>query len=117
MATQEGRRSFLLGITLNELGFIMFFLLMIISAASLQNTKLKLVDEIQQKAKLQAEVDALQASEENFKRLQLLESRLLQAAGFIAKPSEQQLDELFTRLQEAQAGIELQQLRNEHKLI
>ncbi len=115
MATQEGRRSFLLGITLNELGFIMFFLLMIISAASLQNTKLKLADEIQQKAKLQAEIDALQASEENFKRLQLLESRLLQAAGFTVKPSERQLDELFTRLQEAQAGIELQQLNTQLK--
>ena len=115
MATQEGRRSFLLGITLNELGFIMFFLLMIVSAATLQNTKLKLADEIQLKAKLQAEIDAQQESEENFKRLQLLESRLMQAAGFSAKPSEQQLDELFTRLQEAQAGIELQQLNTQLK--
>lgn len=108
MATQEGRRSFLLGITLNELGFIMFFLLMIVSAATLQNTKQKLAQETQQKEKLQAEMNAQQASEDNFKRLQLLESRLIQAAGFSAKPSEQQLDEFFTKLQEAKAGIELQ---------
>jgi len=109
MATQEGRRSFLLGITLNELGFIMFFLLMIVSAATLQNTKQKLAQETQLKVKLQAEIDTQQANEDNFKRLQLLESRLMQVGGFAAKPSEQQLDELFTRLQEAQAGIELQQ--------
>jgi len=115
MATQEGRRSFLLGITLNELGFIMFFLLMIVSAATLQNTKLKLAHEIQQKAKLQAEIDAQQENEDNFKRLQLLESRLMQAVGFAAKPSEQQLDELFVRLQEAQAGIELQQANTQLK--
>ena len=115
MATQEGRRSFLLGITLNELGFIMFFLLMIVSAATLQNTKLKLADEIQQKAKLQAEIDAQQENEDNFKRLQLLESRLMQAAGFATEPSEQQLNELFVRLQEAQAGIELQQTNTQLK--
>jgi len=115
MATQEGRRSFLLGITLNELGFIMFFLLMIVSAATLQNTKLKLADEIQKKAKLQAEIDAQQENEDNFKRLQLLESRLMQAAGFATEPSEQQLNELFVRLQEAQAGIELQQTNTQLK--
>ncbi|MDF1584072.1 MAG: hypothetical protein RQ733_02645 [Methyloprofundus sp.] len=113
MATQEGRRSFLLGITLNELGFIMFFLLMMVSAATLQNTKQKLAQETQQKAKLQAEMNVQQASEENFKRLQLLENRLILAAGFSTKPSEQQLDALFARLQEAQTGIELQQANSQ----
>lgn len=118
MASSEGRRAFLLGITLNELGFIMFFLLMITSAAILQKTKQKLAQETQQNASLQAEVKDY---DETFKRLQLLESRLMQIGGFSAKPSDQQLDELFSRLQEAKAGSDLRQentrLQNELKTL
>ncbi len=110
MASSEGRRAFLLGITLNELGFIMFFLLMIISAATLQQTKQKLEQEIEQKANLQADIiQARQDYEDSFKRLQLLETRLMQAGGFSAKPSEQQLDALFSRLQEATTVADIQQ--------
>ena len=110
MASSEGRRSFLLSITLSELSFIMFFLLMIISAAVLQSTKQKLEQETQQKASLQAAaVKARQDYDETFKRLQLLESRLMQVGGFSARPSEQQLNELFSSLQEAKAGVDLRQ--------
>lgn len=110
MASSEERRSFLLSITLNELSFIMFFLLMIVSAAILQKTKLKLEQETQKKTSLQADViEVRQDYDETFKRLQLLESKLIQAGGFSVKPSEQQLDELFARLQEIKAGDELRQ--------
>lgn len=106
MASSEGRRSFLLSITLSELSFIMFFLLMIISAAVLQSTKQQLEQET---SLLDAAMKAQQDYDENFKRLQLLESKLMQAGGFSAKLSEQQLDELFSRLQEAKAGADLRQ--------
>ena len=110
MGSYEGRRSFLLGITLNELSFIMFFLLMIISTVTLQKTNNKLEQEIQQKAKLQTEiVKARQDRALTFKRLQLLESRLMRAGGFPAKPSEQQLDEMFAKMREVKTEDHLQQ--------
>lgn len=110
MASTEGRRSFLLSITLSELSFIMFFLLMIVSAAILQKTRHKLEQETQQKTSLQAEIlNAREDNEQTFKRLQLLESRLMLAGGFSARPSKGQLDELFSRLQEAKAGGDLHQ--------
>jgi len=109
MATQDGRRAFLLGITLNELSFIMFFLLMIVSASSLQSAKQQLVKEIQLNQKLQTKLDEQSHDDENFKRLQLLENRLMGAMGFSTKPSSQQLDELFKRLVEANNQADLQQ--------
>ena len=110
MASYEGRRSFLLGITLNELSFIMFFLLMIISTVTLQKTNSKLEQETQQNAKLQAEiVKARQDLDLNFKRLQLLESRLMRVGGFSTKPSEQQLDEMFAKMREVKTNDQFQQ--------
>lgn len=109
MASSEGRRSFLLGITLNELSFIMFFLLMITSVAVLQKNKDKLTQEIEQKNKLEVELAQSQQDAESFKRLQLLENKLIQAAGLTEKPHDQQLDELFSRLQEVKVFVELQQ--------
>lgn len=100
MASSEGRRSFLLGITLNELSFIMFFLLMITSAATLQKTKQQLEQEILEKNNLQAQIVEAKLDDEVFKRLQLLESKLMQAGGFSHSPSQQQLDELFSKLQD-----------------
>ncbi|NOQ64294.1 MAG: hypothetical protein GQ582_07265 [Methyloprofundus sp.] len=110
MASTEGRRSFLLSITLSELSFIMFFLLMIISASVLQKTQQELAQEAQEKQSLQAEMQQLKRdSDVSFKRLQLLESRMMQAGGFATKPSGQQLDELFSKLQNAQVSDHLQQ--------
>ena len=110
MTSYEGRRSFLLGITLNELSFIMFFLLMIISTVTLQKTSKKLEQEIQQNANLQIEiVKARQDQELAFKRLQLLESRLMRAGGFSARPSEAQLNEIFARMREFKTEDQLQQ--------
>lgn len=108
MASSEGRRSFLLSITLSELSFIMFFLLMIVSASILQKTKYELEQEIQEKNNLQQEaVKARQDLTDNFKRLQLLESQIMGAAGFSAPPSEKQLGEFFAKLQEIKAEDKL----------
>jgi len=109
MASYEGRRSFLLGITLNELSFIMFFLLMIISTVTLQKTNKQLEQEIQQNANLQVEfVKTRQELDLSFKRLQLLESRLLRAGNFSTRPSELQLDEMFARMREVRTEDHLQ---------
>ncbi|NOQ17169.1 MAG: hypothetical protein GQ581_08930 [Methyloprofundus sp.] len=116
MASSAGRRSFLLGITLNELSFIMFFLLMLVSTATLQKTKQELANELEHTATLAAEiVNIKQSNEENFKRLQLLESSLMRAGGFTAPPTQAQLNQLFSKLSEAsntsslaQANAELQ---------
>lgn len=111
MASNEGRRSFLLGVTLNELSFIMFFLLMFISAATLQKTNNKLQQQIDQKASLQTTIDqAVQDRDAAFKRLQLLESTLMRAGGFSAEPNEQQLAQLFSKMQEVSTQDELHQL-------
>ena len=108
MASSEGRRAFLLGITLNELGFIMFFLLMLISAVTLQQTKQQLAEETQQNELIQAKLTKLQDIDAEFKRLQLFETRLMQAGGFLSQPSQEKLDALFTRLQEMTNSDNLQ---------
>ncbi|BCG65436.1 MAG: hypothetical protein methR_P3275 [Methyloprofundus sp.] len=102
MASSAGRRSFLLGITLNELSFIMFFLLMLVSTATLQKTKQELADELEHTATLAAEiVNIKQSNEENFKRLQLLESSLMHAGGYAVPPTQTQLNQLFSKLSAA----------------
>jgi len=111
MASGEGRRAFLLGVTLNELSFIMFFLLMFISAATLQESKTQLKKEIQQKKRIEQQLaEVLRQHDETFKRLQLLETKLMRAAGFSVKPSEEQLDQLFSSLQAVNAKNDLQQI-------
>ena len=110
MASSEGRRSFLLGVTLNELSFIMFFLLMFISAATLQKSSSKLKQEIQQKTRLEQQLVAVRQERDGaFKRLQLLESQLMRAGGFSSRPSEQQLQQWFTKLQAVKSDSDLQQ--------
>lgn len=101
MPSSEGRRSFLLGITLNELSFIMFFLLMITSAATLQSTKQQLKQVSEKKSELKAQVIEIKSSyEQTFKRLQLLENKLIQAGRLSSKPSEKELDQVFSKLQD-----------------
>ena len=115
MASAAERRSFLLSITLTELSFIMFFLLMIISAATLHNTKKKLNEETQRKTSLLADLNnAKQDHNKTFKRLQLLEAGLMQAGSFSTKPNAQQLNELFSRLQEVKPEGALAQMNLEN---
>lgn len=85
----------------------MFFLLMITSAAVLQKTKQQLEQETLKNITLQAEIKDY---DETFKRLQLLESRLMQIAGYSVTPTQQQLDELFSRLQEGKARTDLREI-------
>jgi len=110
MATNEQRRSFLLGITLNELSFVMFFLMMFISATTLQKTNTKLKQKTQQNKQLQAElIKEIKDQNQVFKRLQLLEARLIKAGSFSSRPTEQQLDQLFSRMRDENAKGDLEQ--------
>lgn len=111
MASSEGRRSFLLGVTLNELSFVMFFLLMFVSASSLQKANNKLEQQLQQQALLEDRLEkALQDQDQAFKRLQLLESKLMRAGGFSSRPTEQQLQQLFTKMQDVKSDSGSQRL-------
>ncbi len=102
MASHENRRLFLLGITLNELGFILFFLLLLVSAVSLQSKQRELEAALDQQQKLQQYIARLSdESDTDFKRLQLLEDFLMEAGGFQSPASEQQMNELFAKLVEA----------------
>ncbi len=102
MSSSAGRRSFLLGITLNELSFIMFFLLMLVSTATLQKTKQALAEELEQTAALSAKIVKIkQDNEASFKRLQLLESSLMRTGGFASPPTQAQLNQLFSKLSAA----------------
>lgn len=108
MSSYEVRSAFFFGITLNELSFIMFFLLMFISTTSLQTTNNKLEKEIKKKTDLQNEIKKIKSEQdESFKRLQLLENRLMKAGGFAVSPNEQQLNEMFSKLQVAKVAVEL----------
>jgi len=110
MATNEQRRSFLLGITLNELSFVMFFLMMFISATTLQKTNTKLKQKTQQNKQLQAElIKEIKDQNQVFKRLQLLEARLIKAGNFSSRPTEQQMDQLFSRMRDENAKGDLEQ--------
>lgn len=100
MASYEGRRSFLLGMTLNELAFMMFFLLMLLSTAALRNRTVQLEQEMRKNSELKQDVTRIQKNlDESFKRLQLLESAISHIAGLGPNPTQEELDQAFTKLQ------------------
>ena len=113
MASYEDRRSFLLGMTLNELAFMMFFLLMLLSTASLHNKTVQLEQETRKNNELEVEISRTQKNlDDSFKRLQLLESTLSRITGLGPNPSQEQLDQAFERLQ---AVENISQIATENK--
>ena len=115
MASYEGRRSFLLGMTLNELAFMMFFLLMLLSTAALHNKTVQLEQESQKNSELEVEISRAQKNlDDSFKRLQLLESALSRITGLGPNPSREQLDQAFERLQ---AVENISQIATENALL
>jgi len=53
---------------------------------------------------------AMKDKDEAFKRLQLLETKLIRAGGFSSSPTEQELEQLFSKMQDVKAKDELSQL-------
>lgn len=113
MASYEGRRSFLLGMTLNELAFMMFFLLMLLSTAALHDKTEQLDQASRKNSELELEISRAQQNlDASFKRLQLLESSLGRIAGLGPNPSREQLDQAFEKLQAVES---LSQIATENK--
>ncbi|MGR9115358.1 MAG: hypothetical protein ACU85E_06295 [Gammaproteobacteria bacterium] len=122
MASYEGRRSFLLGMTLNELAFMMFFLLMLLSTAALHHKAEQLQQETLKNAELQQEINQTHRDlDESFKRLQLLENTIGRISGLGPDPTPEQLDQAFEKLQAAenidQVAVENIRLKNELELL
>lgn len=102
MGSYEGRRSFLLGMTLNELAFMMFFLLMLLSIATLHRKTEQLAQESQKNSELRQELSQAQQNlDQSFKRLALLESVVGRIGGLGPNASRELLDQAFQKLQTA----------------
>ncbi|MGR9045838.1 MAG: hypothetical protein ACU83N_11110 [Gammaproteobacteria bacterium] len=102
MASYEGRRSFLLGMTLNELAFMMFFLLMLLSTAALHDKTAVLEQQARKNDALKLELaQTRKRLDESFKRLQLFETAVSRLAGLEPNPSRDRLEQAFQRLQAA----------------
>ena len=100
MASYEGRHSFLLGMTLNELTFLMFFLLMLLSTTALHNKAEQLEQEALKNKNLELEIAQTQKNlDASFKRLQRLENAITRIAGLDSNPTRGQLDQAFEKLQ------------------
>lgn len=100
MASYEGRRSFLLGMTLNELAFMMFFLLMLLSTAALHHKAVQLERETEKNNALEQTLKQTRSDlDTTFKRLQLIETALGRLTGTGSQPTLAELDETFAKLQ------------------
>ena len=99
MASSKGRRFFLLGMTLNELAFILFFLLMLISSAELIKKQQRLEEQNTQISILETQLNKARSErDENFKKLVLLESSLQQAGILGHNPTTEELAKFFAKL-------------------
>ncbi|PKM12869.1 MAG: hypothetical protein CVV13_03945 [Gammaproteobacteria bacterium HGW-Gammaproteobacteria-3] len=100
MAPSDARRSFLLGMTLNELAFLMFFLLMLLSTTALHKKNKQLQQETQKNNELQLEITQTKENfDTSFKRLQLLEQKFYQSTGLASNSSPEQWDQAFEKLE------------------
>lgn len=100
MSSHEGRHSFLLGMTLNELAFLMFFLLMLLSTTALHQKAEQLEQEALKNKNLELEIAQTKKDlDASFKRLQRLENAITRIAGLGSSPTRAQLDQAFEKLQ------------------
>lgn len=98
------RRTFLIGITLNELAFMLFFLLVLISAHLLDAKDKQIDEKAARLAQLQQQISQQHtALDETFQKLGLLQTTLnnLQELQPQVRPGE--LDEQFKRLVESES--------------
>ena len=110
MVSAGERRAFLIGMTLNELVFLLFFLLLIISAVSLRSADRESREQDQQSDQLNQQLRRSQQQlDQAFKKLVLQEavlSRLAQAGSGV---DQAQLDAFFSRLvEDRQRAAQLQ---------
>ncbi|WP_031434257.1 hypothetical protein [Methylomarinum vadi] len=98
----EGRRSFLFGMTLNELAFMMFFLLMLLSTAALHDKSVELEQQKSKSNELERQIERTrQDLDASFKRLRLLEDMVGRITGLGRDASRELLEQAFAKLQAA----------------
>jgi hypothetical protein len=93
------RRAFLLGMTLNELAFILFFLLLLISALTLKSKDAELHEKYSNIEKLAERLAAISSElTETKKKLELQEKVVNRLEEFVPNSSPESLDDIFKKL-------------------
>jgi len=105
MVSAGERRAFLVGMTLNELVFLLFFLLLIISAVMLKGADRRHREQAEQSAEVAQQLQqSLQQSRQQlddaFRKLVLQEAVMSRLEQVSAGHSDEQLDDFFSRLVE-----------------
>ena len=116
MVSAGERRAFLIGMTLNELVFLLFFLLLIISAVMLKGADRRNREQAQQSETLTEQLSqSRQELDDAFRKLVLQEAVMSRLEQVSAGHSSEQLDDFFSRLVEdrRKAGL-LDQLQADH---
>ena len=90
---------FLLGMTLNELAFLLFFLLLIISTALIKEQSKELQSKSDQLTQMKTRLDMTQIElDQNFKKLQLIDSALQPYAAYRNSTTVEDLNRFFSKL-------------------
>jgi len=101
MNNSGARRAFLVGMTLNELVFLLFFLLLIVSAVLLQNKGREAEQQAEQAKQLFDELGQTQEQlDQAFKKLVLQEAILSRLQDIGSGRDSKELDQFFSRLVE-----------------
>jgi len=99
MNNSGARRAFLVGMTLNELVFLLFFLLLIVSAVLLQNKGREADQQAEQAKRLFDELGQTQQQlDQAFKKLILQEAMLSRLENIGSGRDPKELDQFFSRL-------------------
>ena len=90
---------FLLGMTLNELAFLLFFILLIISTALIKEQSQELESKSDQLIQMETRLNVVRAElDQNFKKLQLIDSALQPYAAYRNSTTAGDLNRFFSKL-------------------
>ncbi len=115
MESGDARRGFLLGITLNELAFLLFFLLLLVSAMALRAKDANIERKEEQLRDRKIQVTAIETKlNENFKELVYQEKVIARLTGLSGSISQEELDSTISKLVEVERiSSELIEAKNE----
>lgn len=119
MVSAGERRAFLIGMTLNELVFLLFFLLLIISAVMLKGAEHRNREQADQSAEVSRQLQqSRQELDDAFRKLVLQEAVMSRLEQVSAGHSKEQLDDFFSRLvEDRRKASQLDQtLADQHRL-
>lgn len=103
MESGDARRGFLLGITLNELAFLLFFLLLLVSAMALREKDENIERKEEQLRDQKIQITAIETKlNENFKKLVYQEKVIARLTGISGHISQKELDSTISKLVEVE---------------